>query len=293
VYSKGNRVANIWRVPIREDREATWADAEQLTFDQANIGSLDLSADRQQLILNSDRGGNGDIWVMPVHGGAMRQLTTDRAPDANARLSPDGQQIAFQSYRSGNWDIWAMPVEGGAAVQLTDHSRSDMSPSWSPDGRQIVFYSARTDNVAIFTVPASGGGEARRITIEASQDYSPEWSPDAKWIAFVSFRGDRVNRLWRVPATGGAGEQLTAGPGNLLRWSGDGKRIYFLRGQSSDNDVWTLTVEGRTERRLTRFSQKGGRLGGALASDDRHLYFTWRNNLGDIWVMDVVGDIEK
>ena len=36
-YSQGRRVANVWRVPILEDRPATWADAEQLTFDEAYI----------------------------------------------------------------------------------------------------------------------------------------------------------------------------------------------------------------------------------------------------------------
>jgi len=36
-YSWGRLVANVWRVPILEDRPATWADAEQLTFEQAFV----------------------------------------------------------------------------------------------------------------------------------------------------------------------------------------------------------------------------------------------------------------
>ena len=32
-YSKGRRIANVWRVPILSDRPATWVDAEQVTFD--------------------------------------------------------------------------------------------------------------------------------------------------------------------------------------------------------------------------------------------------------------------
>jgi Tol biopolymer transport system component/serine/threonine protein kinase len=293
VYSKGNPVANVWRVPILEDREAVWADAEQLTFDQANIATLDLSADRQQLIVSSDRGGNDDIWVMPTHGIGVRQLTTDRAPDVSPRLSPNGQQIAFDSGRSGNRDIWVMPSDGGAAVQLTDNPYSDMSPSWSPDGRDIAFYSARTGNSAVFVVPASGG-DARRITMDASQAYAPQWSPDGNWIAFYSYRGDRVNRLWRMPATGGAAEQMMEGAAGYFRWSLDGHRLYFMGTQRGNNDLWALTLDGRTERRLTRFSQKVGSLGsGALAVDTQYLYFTWRNDLGDIWVMDVVGDDEK
>ena len=45
---------------------------------------------------------------------------------------------------------------------------------------------------------------------------------------------------------------------------------------------------------MTRFSQKTGSLGDdALAVGEQYVYFTWRNDLGDIWVMDVVTDDEE
>jgi Tol biopolymer transport system component len=285
-YSKGRPVANVFRVPILEDREAVWGDAEQLTFDQANIVTLDLTPDGENLLVSSDRSGNQDIWIVPIRGKDMRQLTTDRAPDSTPRSSPDGRQVAFYSYRSENRDIWVMPLEGGPAVPLTPDQSSEMFPSWSPDGRDIAFYSDRTGNVDAFLVPASGG-EARQITTESSQDYFPQWSPDGKWIVFASTRGDRGYRLWRAPASGGAAEQLMEGPAYYFRWSEDGKHIYFMGHERGDDDLWALTLEDGTERRLTRFSQKAGSLGGyALAAGDGYLYFTWRDDLGDIWVMD-------
>jgi len=49
-----------------------------------------------------------------------------------------------------------------------------------------------------------------------------------------------------------------------------------------------LTLANRAERRLTHLSQRAGNLGPfALAVGPAHLYFTWGNDLGDIWVMDV------
>jgi hypothetical protein len=51
-----------------------------------------------------------------------------------------------------------------------------------------------------------------------------------------------------------------------------------------------LRLEDGNERRVTRFSQKAGRLGDYGAVGDGYLYFTWRNDLGDIWVMDVATD---
>ena len=62
LYSKGRWVSNIWRVPILEDRPATWGNAEQMTFDQAFVEFLDVSPDGQHLAYSSDRSGNQDLW---------------------------------------------------------------------------------------------------------------------------------------------------------------------------------------------------------------------------------------
>ena len=44
-YSRGGRVANVWRVPILSDRPATWADAKQVTSEHAYIEFVDVSPD--------------------------------------------------------------------------------------------------------------------------------------------------------------------------------------------------------------------------------------------------------
>lgn len=292
-YSKGRPVANVFRVPILEDREAGWNDSEQLTFDEVYVGGLDLAPDGKHLFVNSDRGGNQDIWTLSIGGNEMRQVTTDRTPDWAPRVSPDGQRIAFYSFRSGNRDIWVMPSEGGAAVPLTRDPGTDMFPSWSPDGQEIAFYSDRTGNLDAFVVPASGG-EARQITTEASTDYYPQWSPDGKWIFFASLRGQRPYRLWKMPASGGASELAMKGPAHYFRWSKNGRYIYFFGIERGDNDLWRLTLDDGSERRMTRFSQRPGSPGvNALAVDERYLYFTWRNDIGDLWVMGVATDDEE
>ena len=42
---------------------------------------------------------------------------------------------------------------------------------------------------------------------------------------------------------------------------------------------------------MTNLAGRAGSLGGyALATDDQWLYFTWQEDRGDLWVMDVVTD---
>jgi Tol biopolymer transport system component len=109
-YSKGRHVANIWRVPILDDRPAVWADAEQLTFDQANIGSLDLLRDGEHLLVNSDRSGNQNIWIVPVHGSDIKQITSDRVPQHTPRCRRMDSGSRFSPKREGTgtsgWFRW-------------------------------------------------------------------------------------------------------------------------------------------------------------------------------------------
>ena len=284
-YSKGRHVANIWRVPIQEDRAAVWADAEQLTFDQAYIQSLDVLPDKEHLLVNSDRSGTQNIWVISVQGKDVRQVTSDRMPHLTPSLSPDGQRVAFFTDKGGNRDVWIVPMDGGPAVPLTKGGASNMHPSWSPDGQSVAFYSSRAGGTHVFVAPASGG-DARQLTSGPSREYFPQWSPDGKWIAFASNRDDGVQRLWRIPASGGDPQPLTKSQGYFFRWSPDGKRIYFM--SELDDALRVLTLDGSPERQVTRFSGRPGRMGDGLAVTDRYIYFTWSNDLGDIWVADIV-----
>ena len=196
-YSKGQWVANLWRVPILTDRVATWADAEQLTFDQAFVEFVDVSPDGERLVLSSNRAGNPDLWLMPDEGGEMTQLTTDPTPDWFPSFSPDGREIAFYAYRSGNRHIWVMPSGGGTARQITSGESEDYHPVWSPDGKELAFFSGRSGNLDVWAVPAEGG-EARQMTKDTAGDSYVRWSPDGGWL-LVASRRSGSRGLWLVP----------------------------------------------------------------------------------------------
>jgi Tol biopolymer transport system component len=282
-YSRGlGLVANAWRVPLRTDRRVNWADAQQLTSDEAFIEFMDVSPDGSELFLSSNRRGNQDLWRMPTSGGDMQQLTSDPTPDWRPSISRDGKHIVFYAYRSGNRDIWIMPSAGGPARQITTHESGDYHPVWSPDGSRIAFSSTRSGTFNIMVVAASGGEPTAVATNPG--DNIPTWSPDGRSIAF-NRQTPQGAAFFRVPATGGQTEQITRGGSGLARWSADGKALYFVRGPQ----IWEVNLETNVERQLTEFGGKPGSVGGfSLATDGTYLYFAWQESQADLWTMDVV-----
>ena len=94
-----------------------------------------------------------------------------------------------------------------------------------------------------------------------------------------------------MPAAGGDPEPLADGlvGDESGRWSQDGTQVFFTRSDENGRNFWAVSIATREERQLTAFE---GRRGNAPvygpATDGRYLYFTWEEDIGDIWVMDVV-----
>jgi Tol biopolymer transport system component/tRNA A-37 threonylcarbamoyl transferase component Bud32 len=282
-YSQGRTLGNVWRAPILKDRPATWADAQPITSDQAYIRYLDLTPDGRSLLVDSDRDGRHHLWILPAEGGAMTQLTAGPAPDLNPVVSPDGKNVVFYSWRTGNRDLFVMPLEGGPARPLAPHAGHDIQPAWSPDGSEIAFTSDRSGINDIWIV-AAAGGEPRQLTDDPALDQAATWWPDGRSLVFESWRGYSPT-LWRMPTDGGEAQPLTTKTGRASVWSPDRKTMYFL---SFGGVIWARSMETGVESRAAEFEGRQGALEpSAIDTDGTYLYFTWREDEGDIWVMDV------
>ena len=278
-FAKGRLVANIWRVPILRDRPATWQDALPLTSEQAHVESLDVCRDRRLLAFSSDRAGSLNLWVMPADGGEPQQRTAHAASDWGPAWSPDCEEIAFHSDRSGNRDIWVVPLEPGPARQLTRRTENDLDPRWSPDGKRLVF-SAGPQPAQTWVIDAEGGEPSPLIE---DGDRSDDWSPDGRWILY---KNHSDGRRWRWSVDGNGNESLGFET-RVARWAPDGRHIYYL--SPTEDSIWGYAIEDGTKRRVTDLAGRPGKMGPyALATDGTFLYFAWRLDESDIWVMDIL-----
>ena len=196
-----------------------------------------------------------------------------------------GGQIAFYAYRSESRNLWTMPSSGGMPRQITTGTASDAGPSWSQDEESLVFYSNRNGTQDIWLVRLDDLS-LRSLTNDGAANRFPRFSPDGRSISFSSTRSG--GGLWLTDPSGKNFRRLTPGPANYAVWSPDVSQLFFTRPRGDSDDIWTVGSNGGKEQPVTDFSGRRGRLGReALATDGQFLYFSWEDDTGDIWVMDV------
>ena len=286
-YSQGRLTSNVWRVPILEGRRATWADAEPITSDNAYAENVSLASDGR-IFISSDRTGNQDLYVLGRGESELRQLTFETSFQTGPKVSPDGTEIAFYAFSDGSREIMIMPAGGGPARTIASHPTEDTGPAWSPDGTRIAFGSRRGGSRDIWIVDISGG-EPTQLTTDLSEEVNPWFTRDGQWIYFASsLEGDL--HIWRVSADGGEPERVTRTIGFTPRFSSDGSILYFTEWPSRGGNLWAKSLSDGEEYPVTDFAGRPGRLGWDMDVDDEYFYFTWWEDVGDIWVMDVVTD---
>ena len=87
-----------------------------------------------------------------------------------------------------------------------------------------------------------------RFTTSKGTWMSLDVSPDGQRVVF-----DLLGDLYVMPITGGQATRLTHGLAHDMapRFSPDGKTIVFVSDQSGDDNLWTVTADGKTTRQVT------------------------------------------
>lgn len=102
--------------------------------DEGTWLSLDVSPRRDGLVFEL----LGDIYALPVAGGAATPVLTGTAFQSQPRYSPDGLWLAYISDESGADNLWVARSDGSGARPITDRTGSTfISPEWSVDGETL------------------------------------------------------------------------------------------------------------------------------------------------------------
>ncbi|PYU30218.1 MAG: amidohydrolase, partial [Acidobacteria bacterium] len=143
----------------------------EFTTDEATWLSLDVSPDGRTIVFEL----LGDLYTLPIEGGAAKHLTSGLAFDSQPRYSPDGKWIAFLSDREGSENVWIIKADGTDPKQLSKDTSSEFaSPAWTPDGQYVIVsrsgWALRTYELWMYHVQ---GGSGVQITKAKPEPKTP------------------------------------------------------------------------------------------------------------------------
>jgi TolB protein len=111
--------------------------------------------------------GQGELWVVPVEGGAPSRVAQDLKTDYVwwPTWSADGKWLYFPSGRSGDNGLWRVPSTGGEPDLVAPGSSS-----WHGFSRdRTTVYLAREDGARrlLYAMPLDGGPERLVAELDA------------------------------------------------------------------------------------------------------------------------------
>lgn len=246
----------IRQIPI-EVSEGTWM-------------SLDLSPDGKTIAFDL----LGDIYTMPITGGAATNIASGLPWEIQPRFSPDGSQIAFISDRKGGDNIWVMNTDGSNAEEVSKEKfRLLNNPTWSADGRYIAarkhFTTSRSAGTGEIWIYHKRGGDGVQLVKRSSEAFQKElgepiFSADGHYIyytknitsgdSFIYAQDSNTDlfNILRYEMQSGEVTTAVAGEGGAVRPapSPDGKHIAFVRRERTKSMLYVKDLNSGKERRI-------------------------------------------
>ena len=258
-------IADLAGEPGAEQGKVPGDKQQNLTKNKAQDRRPRWSPHGQNILFQSDRTGDWQIYSINKKGENLQQLTNDGL-NWRAEWSPDGKEIVFESRRDKSPEIYIMNADGTEQVNLTNHPAHDTSPQWSPDGKKILFHSRRDGNQEVYVMDADG-----KNPVNMSNDPSKDWG--ARWQLSISYpvetTGKLLTTLGKIKQS--ALLQNYPNPFNPETW------IPYKLSQDTQVTISIYNIKGQLVRTLS-LGRKGE---GTYLSKTKAAYWDGRDDAGE------------
>jgi len=220
-----------YRASTAQRRQLVWVDRKGVVLRAVGdpetdyIASPELSADEQSVLVFTQRSGNNDAWVIELARNLPHRITDGPGAHANPLWDPDGDHIVFSS-PSG---LTRQAVNSGKPEPLVAAGIRGNALSWTRD-RQYFLLRRDNNGTSGDLVAVSMNGEPREVIVaqSPSDETEGQFSPYGKWIAFVSNESGRAEVFVQSFPERRMRTQVSTAGGAQVRWSGDGKEIFYV-----------------------------------------------------------------
>lgn len=238
-------------------------DETNLTNHPSEDRYASYSPDGTQVLFESNRSGNWDIFVMNADGTMIRRITRDSLEDRRPCWHPNGDEILFESNRSGKFQLYT-------ANLFNDKVEVIHTPALKGEP---IFACYSTDGLSIALSEKYQGDSSRLVIIDLQRrikaelaDYGfrtfyPRWSPDAEKILFFSRHetDNKDDEIYTINIDGTDRKRLTNWPKHNFcpSWSPDGLQIAYAQSmEDSRPEIYIMNADGSNAKQLT--SNKDG-----------------------------------
>ena len=230
--------------------------------------SLDVSPDGSTVAFDL----LGDIYTMPIGGGAATCIRQGIAWEVQPRFSPNGKRILFTSDAGGGDNIWMMNTDGTQPKQITKESFRLLNNAVWLDDQYIVarkhFTNTRSLGAGEMWMYHTTGGEGIQLTKRKNDQQDVNEPSIARNNGrYVYFSEDmygggafqynknpntQIFAIRRYDREEGKVEEVSGGSGGACRpqVSADGKRLAFVRRVYTRSELWIRDIETGLEYAL-------------------------------------------
>ncbi|PYP07481.1 MAG: amidohydrolase, partial [Gemmatimonadetes bacterium] len=230
--------------------------------------SLDVSPDGKTIVFEL----LGDLYTLPIAGGAATRISSGPAFDSQPRWSPDGKRIVFLSDKSGAENVWLCDPDGSHSKALTKGTNNlYASPDWTPDGNYIVV--SRTSGVLgsvyeLWLIHKDGGTGAAMLRVQAGPNQPPPMN--TLGAAF----GKDPRYMWVSRHRGGFGYNLQYPLWQLAIYDRQTGRLFTQTDMYGSAMRPVLSADGKWLVYATRFDTETGlRLRNLASGDEKWLVY--------------------
>ncbi|HVO57795.1 MAG TPA: hypothetical protein VMT51_08885 [Dongiaceae bacterium] len=193
---------------------------------------------------------------------------------------------------------WA-PVDSGDRTAIYVSQGRFEAPNWSPDGKFLLFNrDGRLLRLPIVADASAPPPQNQAETIDTgfanrlNNDHG--LSREGTLVAFSDqSQEDHRSLVYIMPLAGGEPRRVTKNsPSYWHGWSPDGKTLAFVGQRNGDFDIYTISIEGGAETRLT--TAQGLDDGPEYSPDGQYIYFnSERTGHMQIWRMKTDGSEQE
>jgi len=255
-----------------------------LTRHEGNDRYASYSPDGDQIIFESDRNGNWDIFLMNLSSRITTPLLNTGKDERRPDWHPEGQKILFESIEGGTSTLIEYNLADQSQEIVLDQDQlagEFLFARYAPDGKRIAFTLKRSDDTFDIYLYALESKKLTRLNQNELRNVYPYWSPNGKELLVFSRKDtdNKIDEIYRIKLKNNKWTRLTNWPRHNFcpSWSNDGKKIALVISMEDLRaEIYTMNRRGKKLQRIT-FNDSGDTLPVWSPQDDKLLITAFRN----------------